>query len=365
MKTVGTVVCKLAPTPDQAAEIAATLQAFAGACELAAAVARRIGSTNKVKVQHAAYAEIRRAFGLSANLAIRAIARACAALKVPAQGPAHFAPTSIDYDARIFTFHEGNWSFGPTLLAGRVQLATALGERQRSLLAGRKPTAATLVKRRDGGIFLHVPIRGDAPEPSDADDFLGIDLGMAHLATDSAGETFSGEAAQRTRRRRGTARKQYQRRGTRGPKKRLRAMSGRQRRFQAQTNHVISKRIVAKARALGVGIALEDLTGIRDRVEATADKAFRRRFGNWSFFQLRRFIAYKAQAAGIPVVLVDPSYTSQTCSECGHREKSNRRSRGEFRCRRCGHQAHADLNAARNIRAWATRKMASRLATAS
>ena len=58
-------------------------------------------------------------------------------------------------------------------------------------------------------------------------------------------------------------------------------MSGRQRRFQTQTNHEISKQIVGKAKALGVGIALEDLSGIRDRVETTAEKAFRRRFGNW------------------------------------------------------------------------------------
>ena len=48
--------------------------------------------------------------------------------------------------------------------------------------------------------------------------------------------------------------------------------------------------------------------------------------------------------------LVDPHHTSRTCSKCGHCEKGNRRSQSEFRCGSCGHQAHADLNAAENIR---------------
>jgi putative transposase len=253
---------------------------------------------------------MRQRFGLSANLAIRAIARACAALKVPAKRHSLFEPTSVDYDARILAFQEGNWTFGLTLLSGRVKLATILGDRQKSMLKGQKPAAAVLVKRRDGGYFLHVPIGGEAPDPMDPEDFLGVDLGIANIAADSAGEMFSGEGVNRTRRRRSTARKQHQRKGTRRAKRKLRSLSGRQRRFQAQINHEISKRIVAKAKALGVGIALEDLSGIRGRVETTAGRAFRRRFGNWSFFQLRTFLVYKAQAVGVPVVFVDPKYTS-------------------------------------------------------
>ena len=58
MKTIHTVACKLAPTPEQAADIEATLKAFASACDFAADAARRIGSTNKVKVQHACYTEV-------------------------------------------------------------------------------------------------------------------------------------------------------------------------------------------------------------------------------------------------------------------------------------------------------------------
>src|SRR6476646_6893203 len=139
MEMTRTVVCKLDPTPEQAAEIDAALGVFARACDFAADAARQLGSTNKVKVQHACYREIRAQFGLPANLAIRAIARACAALKVPAKMHSKFQPTSIDFDARVFAFQEWNWTFGLTLLSGRVKIATALGDQQKSMLKGREP----------------------------------------------------------------------------------------------------------------------------------------------------------------------------------------------------------------------------------
>jgi putative transposase len=51
---------------------------------------------------------------------------------------------------------------------------------------------------------------------------------------------------------------------------------------------------------------------------------------------------------------VDPAYTSQQCSVCGHIARNNRESQAVFRCVACGHRAHADVNAARNIAAGGT-----------
>ena len=48
---------------------------------------------------------------------------------------------------------------------------------------------------------------------------------------------------------------------------------------------------------------------------------------------------------------INPAYTSQTCSGCGHRAPESRESQSRFRCRACGLQLHADVNAARNIAA--------------
>ena len=47
---------------------------------------------------------------------------------------------------------------------------------------------------------------------------------------------------------------------------------------------------------------------------------------------------------------INPAYTSQTCNTCKHVDKNSRKSQAEFVCTACGHQANADVNAARNIR---------------
>jgi putative transposase len=64
--------------------------------------------------------------------------------------------------------------------------------------------------------------------------------------------------------------------------------------------------------------------------------------------QLLRLLSYKAEEAGRELIAVDPRHTSRTCTVCGHVDGGNR-SGAVFRCLRCGHQAHADVNAAQNI----------------
>jgi IS605 OrfB family transposase len=361
MKVTRTIVLKLAPTTDQATELDATLGAFAQACNHIVEVCRRIDSTNKVLVQRECYKEVRERFGLSANLAIRAIARTCAALKA-SKGESHqFRPTSIDYDARIFSFCEGNWTVSLTLLFSRQRLATIPGDHQRTILAGTKPTAARLVKRQNG-FFLHIQISKQAQEPIAATDHIGIDMGIVRIATTSDDPVgYCGKPVERVRKKHNLQRKRLQRKGTRGAQKKLRRMAGKEARFRRHQNHVISKEIVQSAKDTGRGIALEDLDGIRGRITARGGEA-RNRLSGWSFHQLRGFITYKALDAGIPVVLIDPHNTSRTCSACGHCEKSNRRSQAGFVCKHCGFSVNADWNAARNIRAQANCKLASGLA---
>ena len=61
------------------------------------------------------------------------------------------------------------------------------------------------------------------------------------------------------------------------------------------------------------------------------------------------FIEYKATLDGITVEIVDPKYTSQRCSACGTIDKKNRRSQFQYVCKSCGHDTHADYNAACNL----------------
>jgi IS605 OrfB family transposase len=127
----------------------------------------------------------------------------------------------------------------------------------------------------------------------------------------------------------------------------LRKLSGKEQRFAKDTNHCISKRIVAKAQDTRRGIALEDLGGIRDRV--TVRRRQRATLHSWSFDDLQQKIAYKARRVGVPVVWVDPRNTSRTCPECGCIDKHNRPSQSRFQCVACGFSGLADHIAAVNI----------------
>jgi len=119
-------------------------------------------------------------------------------------------------------------------------------------------------------------------------------------------------------------------------------------RFARDVNHRISKKLVAKAKDTGCGIALEDLKGIRKRI--TVRRPQRRIQHSWAFSQLRLFVEYKAKLAGVRVVLVDPRNTSQTCPVCGCVDKANRPSQSLFSCVSCAFSGHADRIAAENIR---------------
>src|SRR5690606_8157035 len=60
-------------------------------------------------------------------------------------------------------------------------------------------------------------------------------------------------------------------------------------------------------------------------------------------------LEHKARYNGSRILRVPPAFTSQTCHACGHCAPDNRESQAVFRCRACGHQDNADVNAAKNI----------------
>lgn len=111
--------------------------------------------------------------------------------------------------------------------------------------------------------------------------------------------------------------------------------------FRDACNHKYSRFVVDMAIKHGCGtIQMEDLSGISGR-----DTFLKK----WPYYDLQQKIEYKANEAGITVVYIKPSYTSQRCSKCGHIEKENRLTQSEFSCRLCGFETLADFNAARNI----------------
>lgn len=98
-------------------------------------------------------------------------------------------------------------------------------------------------------------------------------------------------------------------------------------------------------------ISLEDLTGIRERTnKQPRNKQERRKSNNWAFYQLRQFLTYKCLLAGVPLILVNPAYTSKSCHKCLHIGNRNGKT---FRCVNpaCSWKGDPDYNGAKNIAA--------------
>ena len=200
---------------------------------------------------------------------------------------------------------------------------------------------------RDGVFYLAATCDVPEAEPYEPDRFIGVDLGIENIATASTGYRAAGRALNRYRKRQLALRAKLQKKRTKSAKRRLKDRARKEARHAANTNHIISKTIVTEAERTGCGLSLEDLKGIRSRVRLR--KPQRVALHSWAFAQLGAFIVYKAKRAGVPLVLVDPAYTSQTCAQCGHVDKRNRVDQGLFICRGCGVVAHADRNASHNI----------------
>jgi putative transposase len=352
-----TLQTQLFPTREQTAALEATLRAFNAGADWLAGEAFAAKIANKIVLQKIHYAALRERFGLSAQMSVRCIAQVCEAYKRDKTKRPHFRPlAAMPFDQRMMSF-KGLDRVSLLTLTGRVIVPLVMGRYQTERFS---PAVGQcdLVRRRDGKWFLLVTV--DLPDGTKppVTDFLGVDLGVTNIASTSDGDLHSGDGIEACRQRYATARRSLQRAAAgrkrkgkrpRAIRRRLQAISGREARFRKDVNHCISKTLVAAAKGTRRGIALEDLKGIRDRIRFR--KRQRARVNGWSFRQLRGFVSYKAQLAGVEVLTVCPRATSQACNSCGTVDKANRSTQAEFRCRHCGHAAHADINAARNIRA--------------
>ena len=347
---------QLLPTPDQAASLESTIRRFNQACNWVAKRAFERKLANRYVLHKLHYYKVRQQFELPAQMACLTFAQVAGAYKRDKSKQVSFRPlASMPYDARLLHYRRLD-RVSLTTLAGRVVVPMVMGSYQAEQF-GHVKRYAKLVRRRDGKWFLMATVEFDDVPPCEPNDFLGVDLGVKNLATDSDGQQHSGTEVERVRVKCQTLRQKLQSAADKAQnarrrkriRKKLHRRALKEANFRRNTNHVLSKRIVEKAKGTIRGIALEDLQGIRGSIRFR--KPQRARMAGWAFDQLRQFIAYKAQAAGVPVKVVNPKHTSQMCSQCGHVERVNRVSQSRFCCRRCRHQAHADVNAARNIRA--------------
>ncbi|MFC6560394.1 RNA-guided endonuclease InsQ/TnpB family protein [Nonomuraea cavernae] len=368
------VQVKLLPTPEQAAALEATLRVVNDAATWVAALAHTQRVFRNYDLRRHVYGQVKDRYGLAAQAAqhvIKKVADAYTTLHAHVRNghlgrpgsarrervlarPIVFRPGAAQpFDDRCLSWQLDARTVSIWTVGGRMKgVAFTASADQLTLLAAHRKGESDLVCR-DGRWFLiatcdlpDVPVR--AP-----DGFVGVDLGIANIATTATGTgdgvRHSGKTLNAVRHRHRELRRRLQAKQTKSARRLLKKRRRKEARFAADLNHTIARRIVTEAARTGRGIALEDLQGIRDRVRLR--KPQRVTLHSWSFHQLGHFIAYKAARAGVALVWVDPAYTSQACSACGHVAKKNRPDQETFACTSCGFAEHADVNAARNIAA--------------
>lgn len=296
-------------------------------------------------LQKLIYHTARERFPLSAQIVVRLLSKVCDAYKLDKKIERRFFKHgAISYDSRILSYGDNLVSIWT--LDGREPIPYYCGLRQKELLKHQYGESDLIYHR--GKWYLAATCDLTDPPLDTIDDFLGVDLGIVQIASDSDGEEFNGSMVNNVRYRHRKLRTNLQKAESKSAKRHLKKLSGKEARFATNVNHCIAKQIVEKAKRTNRGIAIETLTDIRTRIRAR--KPQRTVLHSWAFAQLGAFIKYKAVLAGVPVLEVDPRNSSRECSKCAHTEKSNRPSQSKFRCKSCGYEANADYNAAQNLR---------------
>ena len=338
-----TAKVKLETNPLPFAALKETLVRANAACNWLSDLAWEQKTFQKFALQKIAYHPVKQKFGLTAQVVIRCIGKVADAYRLDKLTKRTFRPDgAICFDDRILKWHLDKQLVNIWTTSGRLKVPFVAGERQLALLTKRQGESDLLFQ--NGVFYLAATCNVEEPDPVDVTEFLGVDLGIAEIASTSDGKHYSGKAVKAVRHRHRRLRRKLQKKQTRAAKRRLKKLAGKECRFAKYTNHVISKQIVEEARRTKRAVVLEDLKNIRLRIRARRPQ--RAVLHSWAFAQLGAFIAYKAVLAGVTVIFVDPRNTSRECSACGHIDKRNRPNQSTFRCLACGHAGNADLNAA-------------------
>jgi hypothetical protein len=259
-----TVKVKLLPSAGQAETLLATMRRVNEACDWISAVAFERRKFGRVGLHREAYAAARGRFGLSSQMAVRAIGKVAESYRLDRRVQRSFRPLgAIAYDQRNLSW-KGLEKVSLSVLGGRETIPVVLGGDQAARLNRVRGQADLLYSR--GKFYLCAVVEIDEEPPIDPEGFLGVDLGIVNVATDSDGNTYSGAALNARRAHRANLRSKVQAKGTKSARRLLKKWAGREARHAAHENHRISRELVLRAKGTGRGIKLENLSGLRKRI---------------------------------------------------------------------------------------------------
>lgn len=222
----------------------------------------------------------------------------------------------------------------------------------------------TIQVKREGRRWFVVLSCDDVPEKPlpKTGAVVGVDVGIASFLTTSDGEHVTNPRHGRKSAARLAQAQQVLARKKRGSANRRQARSvvanrhrkiaDQRRDFHHQTaRRLVNDHDVIAVEKLAVANMVRSAKGTVEQpgTNVAAKSGLNRSIMDAGWGQFRSILEAKAEEAGRRVVTVNPRHTSQRCAECGHVERGNRVTQAAFRCCACGHAAHADVNAARNI----------------
>jgi IS605 OrfB family transposase len=243
----------------------------------------------------------------------------------------------IRFDKRTFSFKNGLISV--STINGRKKFNVSIPKYFEKYLDWNCKAGVLVLKNNQ--LWLNLIFNKENIVNNHPKTVLGLDRGINNIVVTSNNEFYNSKQLKAIKGRYQYLKAQLQSKGTPSAKRKLKKLSGKEKRFVRDVNHCISKKLASKDFDC---YALEDLK----KIPRTRGKRFNKKLGNWSFYQLENFLGYKVEELGKMVIKVNPEHTSQTCSKCGHIEKSNRNG-SRFKCKSCGFELHSDLNASRNI----------------
>ena len=341
---------------------------------------------NKNEVQKAVYYNVRKQYGLKAQMAISAIRGVVSRYKTVktqlAQKPYRYntgkqdqygndiwksVPRTLEWLWKPINFkrpqldlqRNRDWSLkGDHLLSlntvnGRIKASFECQGFDQYLDGSWQFGMAKVLKCGDKWMF-HISATKELPDyqNTQTQHVVGIDRGLRFLATtyDEHGKTmfFRGQEAIHKRRHYKRLRQQLQSRGTKSAKRRLKQIGQRENRWMTNVNHQLSKTLVDYY-GPNTLFVIEDLANVRQVTEKVAkDKRYEQ--VSWAFYQLGQFLTYKAHLNRSEVVQVAANYTSQRCPKCGRIRKTNRNHTNHlYKCDKCGYRSNDDRLGAMNI----------------
>jgi IS605 OrfB family transposase len=188
------------------------------------------------------------------------------------------------------------------------------------------------LRRVGGKYFLDLYAEKQAPEPKQRGLVLGIDTGYYTLLADSFGNEHGLELEA-----------QYERIA------RKRQNSKAFKRALKERDNLINRTVNRLDLTAVKTVVVEALKNVKRPKKDGERNYFMNKLQRWSYPKVLGKLARVCEELGVGFERINPAYTSQTCSSCGHVDRDSRQGKS-FVCVACGFEMDADLNAAVNIR---------------